>query len=108
MQNICDKVFKHGPSKICGRQPFKNLNGYGLLIISLQIFKGCLPQILPGPFLNTLSHMLLTAVWTVRKTPEKTRNLSREKKSNWFIPDLASVHDSTCSKYKHSEIGAFQ
>ena len=24
--------------------------------ISLQFFKGCLPQILPGPFLNTLSH----------------------------------------------------
>ena len=29
--NICDKVFKNGPSKICGRQPLKNLKGYGLL-----------------------------------------------------------------------------
>ena len=27
--------------------------------ISLQIFKGCLPQILLGPFLNTLSNLLL-------------------------------------------------
>ena len=34
------KVFKNGPSKICGRQPLKNLKGYGLLkqTISLQIF----------------------------------------------------------------------
>ena len=28
---IWDKVFKNGPSKICGRQPLKNLKGYGLL-----------------------------------------------------------------------------
>ena len=45
-----DKVFKNGPSKICGRQPLKNLKGYGLLL-----FKGCIPQILLGLFLNTLS-----------------------------------------------------
>ena len=30
-----DKVFKNGPSKICERQPLKDLKGYGLL-------KGCL------------------------------------------------------------------
>ena len=28
---IWDKVFKNGPSKICGTQPLKNLKGYGLL-----------------------------------------------------------------------------
>ena len=28
--SIWDKVFKNGPSKICGRQPLKNLKGYGL------------------------------------------------------------------------------
>ena len=27
---IWDKVFKNGPSKICKRQPLKNLKGYGL------------------------------------------------------------------------------
>ena len=43
--SIWDKVFKNGPSKICGRQP-------------LSFFKGCLPQILLGPFLNTLSHFI--------------------------------------------------
>ena len=43
LRNIWDKVFKNGPSKICGRQPLKNVKGYGLL----------------GPFLNTLSHLRL-------------------------------------------------
>ena len=39
--DIRDKVFKNGPSKICGRQPSKNLNWYDLLrqTISLQIFE---------------------------------------------------------------------
>ena len=29
--DIWDKVFKKGPSENCGRQPLKNLKGYGLL-----------------------------------------------------------------------------
>ena len=35
-----DKVFKNGPSKICGRQPLNNLKRHTLLkqTISLQIF----------------------------------------------------------------------
>ena len=54
------KVFKNGPSKICRRQHLKNMKWYGLLrqAISLQIFKGCLPKILIGPFLNNLTHMM--------------------------------------------------
>ena len=38
---IWDKLFKIGSSNICGRQPLKNLKGYGLLkqTISLQIFQ---------------------------------------------------------------------
>ena len=47
---IWDKVFKNGPSKICGRQPLKNLKD------SIKFFKGGLPQILLGPFLNFLYH----------------------------------------------------
>ena len=48
---VLDKVFKGGPSKICGKQPLKNL--------TLKNFKNLkhLPQILLGPFLNTLSHI---------------------------------------------------
>ena len=42
------EVLKNGPSKICGKQPLKNLRWYG-----------CLTQILLGPFLNTLIHVLL-------------------------------------------------
>ena len=40
MTNIWLKVFKNGPSKICGRQLLKNLKWYGLLTqnISLQNF----------------------------------------------------------------------
>ena len=39
-RNIWEKVFKSAPSKICGREPLKNLKGYGLVkqAISLQIF----------------------------------------------------------------------
>ena len=34
------KVFKNGPRKICGRQPLKNVKGYGLLqAVPLQNFK---------------------------------------------------------------------
>ena len=38
---------QNGPNKICER-PYP-----------LKIFKGCLPQILHGPFLNTLSHIMM-------------------------------------------------
>ena len=47
---IWGKVFKSRLSKFCGRQPLKNLKGYGLL-------KGCLPQNLLSPLLNTLYHL---------------------------------------------------
>ena len=43
---IWDKVFKNGPRNICGRQSLKHLKNMA-----------CLPQILLGPFLNTLSHL---------------------------------------------------
>ena len=41
------KLFKNGPSKICGRHSFINLKQYGLY----------LSLILLAPFLNTLSQM---------------------------------------------------
>ena len=68
-----DKVFKNGPSEICGRQPLENLKGYGLL----KFFKGCLPQILLGPFLNTLSQMQITIrhCWKTRQISLKTTPL---------------------------------
>ena len=51
--NKWEKVFKNGPSKIYARQSLKNLKGF-----DFKFLKGCLLQILLGPFLNTLSQML--------------------------------------------------
>ena len=39
LQNIWDKLFKNEPKKICGRQPLKNLKGYGLSKDFLANFK---------------------------------------------------------------------
>ena len=57
--NIWVKVFKNGPSNICGRQPLKKLKWRPY---SSKFFKGCLPQILLGPFLITLTHLLLSVL----------------------------------------------
>ena len=46
---IQDKIFKNAPSKICGRQPLKNLKCLKRPY-HFKIFKGCLPQISFGPF----------------------------------------------------------
>ena len=46
-------MFRGGLSKFCGRQPLKNLKGFG----TLKFYKGCLPQNLLSPLLNTLSQM---------------------------------------------------
>ena len=58
---IQDKVFKNGPSKVCGSQPLKDLKGY-----PFKFFKGCLPQILFGPFLNALSHISIRNMFRIR------------------------------------------
>ena len=60
-RNISDKVFKNGPTKICGRQPLKNLKWYDLLkqTYHFQFFKGYRTQISLGPFLNTFTNLLL-------------------------------------------------
>ena len=53
MWYIWIKVFKNGPSKICERQSLKNSSRP----YHFKFFKGFLPQILLGPFLNTLAHV---------------------------------------------------
>ena len=52
------KSFKNGPSEICGRQTLKNLVCIADHITS-NFLKGCLPQMLLGPFLNTLTQNIL-------------------------------------------------
>ena len=57
--NMWVKEFKNWPGKICGRQPLKYLTCICLgRPYHFIFFKGCLPQILLGPSLNTLSHVL--------------------------------------------------
>ena len=46
-----DKIFWSGPRKICGPYPFK-------------FFKSSFPQILLCLFVNTLSHIILTIIFT--------------------------------------------
>ena len=50
--DIRDKVFMSGLSKFCGRQTLTRD------MVCLKFFKGCLPQNLLSPLLNTLSHIL--------------------------------------------------
>ena len=47
--NKWDKVSKNGPSKIYGRQP----------LYPFKIFKGWLPQIFLGPYMNTLTQIIV-------------------------------------------------
>ena len=56
--HIWDKVFKSGPSKICGRQPLKTWRDIVCLskAYPFKFLKGCLPQIFL-PLLNTLTHI---------------------------------------------------
>ena len=49
-----DKVLKNGPNKICGR-PYDHM----IKDHMIKPFKGCLPQISLGPFLNTLLQLFL-------------------------------------------------
>ena len=44
-------LIQERPSEICGRQPLKILRFKQNILV--QIFKGCLPQISLGPFLNS-------------------------------------------------------
>ena len=53
------KVFKNGPNTICGKQPLKNFKWYGLPGRPYR-----LPQILLGPFLNTMTQIKIRAFWS--------------------------------------------
>ena len=65
-------VCKNRPSKICGWQPLKKLKWYGLpkqtISLHFKFFKDCLPQILLGPFLNTLTQVIICISKSAIKT----------------------------------------
>ena len=62
-----DKVFRNGLRKTFGRQPLKNLKS----------FKSCLPQILLGPFLNTLPHV--NSLRNLKTYIPQSQNFSTDK-----------------------------
>ena len=70
-----DRVFKNGPSKLCGREPLKIWRGGR--------FKDCLPQVLFGPFLNT--------VYQIRVF-ESTLNKLKYKKFMKKNPKIEEYH----------------
>ena len=86
------KVFKNGPSRICGRQTLKNLNGYDLpkrYHFSSNFFKGCLQQSLLDLFLNTLSRF----IWTFSEdaTTTEYKDLVTEMKILIHIGQHANI-----------------
>ena len=64
LSNTWGQVLKNGRTKICGKQPLKIWSDNRPYYFNF--FKGCLPQILLGPFWNTLSQILtyLITFWT--------------------------------------------
>ena len=63
-----DNVFKNGPRKI----------------FNFKFFKGCHPQILLGPFLNTLSHIMVSSLKNVlrdknAKPGERDKKLAKRR-----------------------------
>ena len=71
------KIFKNGPSKICGRQSLKNLKRYGLLrqTISLQTF------------LKVLFHKIFCSKMTIKLPKNSWTTLK-----NWRIKKMDLTH----------------
>ena len=83
---IWDKVFKNGPCKICLSRPYH-----------FKFFKGCLPQILLDPLLNTLSHIIdaipLPLLLTLNWINAKNKNLTKANllKRHFFFRNLIKL-----------------
>ena len=107
------KVTKNGLSKICGRQPLK----IWCNIVCLNrpyhfiFFKGCrcLPQILLGPFLNTLTHMFPSRSCDgINWKNQELRKLTAHCYVPWMLKEsfkcLPIFHHKTILKGLHREI----
>ena len=78
------KVFKNGPSKICGRQPLKNLKGYGLLkhvMLSFSIkfkkpFRACFGNFLPPKAQNINFSKMFQPVFSLYATVTSCKNFN--------------------------------
>ena len=72
------KVFKNGATKICGRQLLSPYH--------LKFFKGCLPQVLLGPFLNALSHIKQLFAYLIWRNYRRQRDHPRKAMKLWRKP----------------------
>ena len=64
MANYCLQIFGDSlVNKSLDDYPVREINGTKYSRVDeVKFFKGCLPQILLGPFLNTLSHLNLLEI----------------------------------------------
>ena len=77
------KVFKTGPSKICGRQPLRNLKWYGLLrqTISLQNFSRLSSTNFTWSIFEYLSQIMFVIRWLLSKYINTSKLLDLNKKA---------------------------
>ena len=75
-----------------------------------KVFKGCLPQIFLGPFLNTLSHTCVPYFWEVARRCSKnefSKHIQKLPKDSvsYFVEKIMSFFKSKCS-LKHLQTAA--
>ena len=93
------KVFMNGPSKICGRQPLKNLQWYGLQAdhITANFWKAVFHKFYLVLFLNTLTHLSL--LFPIIVPPEYSVHSRKHISSNTRIT-FWEMFQFSCSKFK--------
>ena len=115
--HIWVKVFKNGPSKICGRKPVKFWSDTVCLSrpYHFKFFKGCLPQILLGPFLTYITLEIVhygseTIAWLGLKI--WYADIWRKQKIQKILTSLNQILNSTnqrivravCVNYIYNEL----
>ena len=80
---IWDKVFKSGPSKICGRQLLKNLEGYGLLSKSYCYTNHCYLRVKGRTFISC-NKVLLVLTSLFHYFYQRSRKVFEDKVMNNF------------------------
>ena len=76
----------------------------------IKVFKGFLPQILLGPFLNTLSHLSVPYFWEVTRRCTKnkfSKHIQKLPKDSviYFVEKIPAFFKSKCS-LKHLQTAA--
>ena len=99
------KVFKSGPSKICGTQPLKNLKWYDLSkqIIPFQIFKSLASKTFTWSILEYLDPSINSAVfsiWNSLRVLQKARVKIMARAIYTYLFFFAFIYILFCWKIK--------